>query len=203
MPETIRCLTLAEIEEQVCEVIVEQLQIPRDEFSPASRVIDDLHCDSLEIVELIMALEDRFDVTISNRETHPFCQAIFTRTDFRVSDLAEAVYIQQGTGKPDRTFGRRRQQQRFRWLPFMRGWACRHSDCITWPETSGNGAATGTTITSTPDRTRAKRTPAIGRKRACAPSEVEAGSARPNCAAVRTAGGDRPLPAEGAWVSAA
>jgi len=106
---TVQTPTLTEIEEQVCDIAAEQLQIPRNEVSPASRLIDDLHCDSIEVIELFMELEDRFDVTIRDRDVNSLCKAVFTRSEFRLSDLAEVIYLERGTGKPLRTLRGGRQ----------------------------------------------------------------------------------------------
>lgn len=93
--------TLAEIEDRVCAIAAEQLRIPRANVQPASRLVQDLNCDSLELVELMMSLEEEFCVTIDH-ESNLFCKAVFTRQPFRLSDLSETIYIQRGTGKPER-----------------------------------------------------------------------------------------------------
>jgi len=49
------------IEEKVVEVIMEQLDVTKEECVPEASFIDDLGADSLDIVELIMALEENFD----------------------------------------------------------------------------------------------------------------------------------------------
>ena len=100
-------LELSVIEQRVCDVASRQLEIPRDEVEPRSRLIDDLQCDSLDLLELIMQLEDEFLVTIPDDPKNPVGKSVFTRHPFRLSDLAEIVYLQQGTGKPKRTFWRR------------------------------------------------------------------------------------------------
>ncbi len=100
-------LELGIVEQRVCDIASEQLCIPRDEVRPSSRLIEDLRCDSLDLVELIMALEDEFLVTLPNVPTNSFGKSIFTRQPFRLSDLAEIVYIQQGSGKPERMGWRR------------------------------------------------------------------------------------------------
>jgi formylglycine-generating enzyme len=95
-------LRLTEIESRVCDVVAEQLGFPRNEVSPTSRLIEDLHCDSLELVELIMEIEQTFCVTLPDDCPIPVYKAVFTRSPFRLADLAELIYLQQGTGVPDR-----------------------------------------------------------------------------------------------------
>jgi len=55
---------MASTEERVAEIIVEQLGITPDEVVPEASFIDDLGADSLDIVELVMAMEERFDIEI-------------------------------------------------------------------------------------------------------------------------------------------
>ena len=50
------------------EIIAEQLGISEDEIVPEASFIDDLGADSLDLVELIMALEEEFDMEISDEE---------------------------------------------------------------------------------------------------------------------------------------
>ena len=50
--------------EKVKEVIVEQLGVEDEVIKPDTSFIDDLGADSLDIVELIMALEEEFDLEI-------------------------------------------------------------------------------------------------------------------------------------------
>lgn len=54
--------------EKVREIIVEQLGVEEDEVTVESSFIDDLGADSLDIVELIMALEEEFDMEIPDEE---------------------------------------------------------------------------------------------------------------------------------------
>src|SRR5262245_23718242 len=93
---------LPEVEELVCDLASNLLCVPRNEVLPSSRLIEDLHCDSLDLIELIMSLEEAFSVTIPNEPPNPVYKAVFTRRPFRLRDLAEAVYLQQGTGTPPR-----------------------------------------------------------------------------------------------------
>lgn len=52
----------------VKEIIVEQLGVEADEVTMEASFIDDLGADSLDIVELIMALEEEFDMEIPDEE---------------------------------------------------------------------------------------------------------------------------------------
>jgi acyl carrier protein len=55
---------MSAMEERVAEIIVEQLGITRGEIVPEASFIDDLGADSLDIVELVMAMEETFDIEI-------------------------------------------------------------------------------------------------------------------------------------------
>lgn len=50
--------------EKVKELISEQLDVKADDITEASNIQDDLGADSLDVVDLVMALEDEFDVEI-------------------------------------------------------------------------------------------------------------------------------------------
>jgi acyl carrier protein len=52
------------MDDRVREIIVEQLGVSTEEIKPEASFIDDLGADSLDIVELVMALEEAFDVEI-------------------------------------------------------------------------------------------------------------------------------------------
>lgn len=54
--------------EKVKEIIIEQLGVEEDDVTMESSFIDDLGADSLDIVELIMALEEEFDLEIPDEE---------------------------------------------------------------------------------------------------------------------------------------
>jgi len=47
---------------------VEVLQVPPDKVVPEARFADDLDADSLDLVELVMALEETFDITVDEAE---------------------------------------------------------------------------------------------------------------------------------------
>ncbi|NMB33653.1 MAG: acyl carrier protein [Clostridium sp.] len=54
--------------EKIKKIVVEQLGVEEEEVSMESSFIDDLGADSLDIVELIMALEEEFDIEIPDDE---------------------------------------------------------------------------------------------------------------------------------------
>lgn len=56
------------IEARVRSIIADQLGISEDEIKPESKFIEDLGADSLDIVELIMAMEEEFQTEIPDEE---------------------------------------------------------------------------------------------------------------------------------------
>jgi acyl carrier protein len=57
-----------EIESKFTELLVSELGLDAEKINPAARFEEDLEVDSLGVVELLMALEDEFDVTIPDEE---------------------------------------------------------------------------------------------------------------------------------------
>ena len=56
------------ITEKVTEIIVEQLGVSADEVKPESSLIEDLGADSLDAVELVMAVEEEFGIEVPDEE---------------------------------------------------------------------------------------------------------------------------------------
>jgi acyl carrier protein len=50
------------------DIIVEQLSVERDKVVPNASFVDDLGADSLDLVELIMAMEEGFDIEIPDED---------------------------------------------------------------------------------------------------------------------------------------
>jgi len=61
-------LVSSEVETRVIEIVCEQLDIQNHEVSRRSAFMDDLKADSLDVVELVMALEDEFDIKIPDED---------------------------------------------------------------------------------------------------------------------------------------
>ncbi|MGL4224051.1 MAG: acyl carrier protein [Vibrio sp.] len=59
---------MSNIEERVKKIIVEQLGVDEAEVKHESSFVDDLGADSLDTVELVMALEEEFDIEIPDEE---------------------------------------------------------------------------------------------------------------------------------------
>lgn len=57
-----------DIHSKITKVIVEKLGVSEDQVKPEAAFIDDLGADSLDQVELVMALEDEFDIEIPDEE---------------------------------------------------------------------------------------------------------------------------------------
>ena len=56
------------IEEKVKKIIVEQLTVNPDQVTPDAKFVEDLGADSLDNVELIMALEEEFNLEVPDEE---------------------------------------------------------------------------------------------------------------------------------------
>jgi acyl carrier protein len=56
------------VEEKVKEIIAEQLGVKKEEIKPESSFIDDLGADSLDTVEVVMALEEEFGIEIPDED---------------------------------------------------------------------------------------------------------------------------------------
>ncbi len=75
-----------ELNSKLKGIIAEQLGISEEEIVPAASFIDDLGADSLDLVELIMALEEEFDMEISDEEAE------------KIQTVQDAInYIQENT----------------------------------------------------------------------------------------------------------
>ena len=74
----------SEIESKMVDLLVGELGIDRDKIEMSSKFEEDLEVDSLGVVELLMALEDNFDVNIPDEEAE------------KITTVSEAVDIVAG-----------------------------------------------------------------------------------------------------------
>jgi acyl carrier protein len=59
---------MAAVADKVKQIIVEQLGVDENQVEPSASFVDDLGADSLDIVELVMAFEEAFDLDIPDDE---------------------------------------------------------------------------------------------------------------------------------------
>lgn len=59
---------MSTVEERVKKIICEQLEVKEEEVVPSASLVDDLRADSLDAVELVMALEEEFEIEIPDEE---------------------------------------------------------------------------------------------------------------------------------------
>jgi len=60
--------TMASIAERIKQIVAEQLGVDEDQVTSEASFMDDLVADSLDTVELVMALEEEFDIEISDED---------------------------------------------------------------------------------------------------------------------------------------
>lgn len=57
---------MSDVTSKVTKIIVDQLGVSADEVKPKAKFVDDLGADSLDLTELIMAMEEEFDIEIAD-----------------------------------------------------------------------------------------------------------------------------------------
>jgi acyl carrier protein len=76
------------VEERVIEIVCENLAVSKEQVNRSTRFIDDIGADSLDIVELVMELEEEFEITIPDEEAE------------KIKTVGEAIdYIEKEQGK--------------------------------------------------------------------------------------------------------
>ncbi len=78
---------MSDIADKVKAIIVEQLNVSEEDVVPEASFVDDLGADSLDQVELIMAMEEEFDLSISDEDAE------------KIASVKDAVeYIEKALG---------------------------------------------------------------------------------------------------------
>ena len=81
-------MSVENVQERVKNIIVEQLGVEADQVKPEAQFVNDLGADSLDTVELIMALEEEFDVEIPEEKAE------------KIKTVGEAIsYIEENAKK--------------------------------------------------------------------------------------------------------
>ena len=76
------------VSEKITEIIVEQLGVKPEEVTPEASFVDDLGADSLDTVELVMALEEEFGIEVPDEEAE------------KLATVGDAIkYIELSPGK--------------------------------------------------------------------------------------------------------
>ena len=69
------------VEERVKKIIAEQLGVDEDDVVPEAKFVEDLGADSLDTVELVMALEEEFEIEIPDEDAEKI-QTVSAAIDF-------------------------------------------------------------------------------------------------------------------------
>ncbi len=56
------------VEERVIEIIAQKLNLSKDQVKPEASFVDDLGADSLDLVELVMAMEEAFGMSVPDED---------------------------------------------------------------------------------------------------------------------------------------
>lgn len=81
-------MTPQEIEEKVIAIVSEQMSVDKSEIRRETSFVNDLNADSLDTVELVMELEDEFDMNIPDDEAEKL-QTVGQSIDFISKQLTE------------------------------------------------------------------------------------------------------------------
>lgn len=79
--------TAMEVEDKVMKIVAEQMSVDRAELTRQTSFQNDLNADSLDTVELVMELEDEFDMTIPDEEAEKL-KTVGEAVDYIVKALA-------------------------------------------------------------------------------------------------------------------
>jgi len=74
-PEQNRARAISCIARRVSEIVAEQMGVDMDQILPSTNFVNDLNCDSLDTVELVMEFEDEFGIQIPDEEAEKLCTA--------------------------------------------------------------------------------------------------------------------------------
>ena len=80
----------SDIADRIIEIVAEKMDKPKDEISPEKSFVNDLGADSLDTVELMMDIEDEFDLSIPEEEAQ------------KIVCIGDAIkYVEEHAGNKD------------------------------------------------------------------------------------------------------
>lgn len=82
-----------QIEKRLHEILEKHSGVPAKEMHPEMTIIEDLHMDSLEIVETVIDIEEAFDIEIPDDSSEPVIKQVFTRRGFTIGDYVELIQL--------------------------------------------------------------------------------------------------------------
>jgi len=80
---------MANIQAKITETVVEQLGVKAEEVKPEASFVDDLNADSLDVVELVMALEEEFEIEIPDEEAEELktVQSVMDYVEKKINEM--------------------------------------------------------------------------------------------------------------------
>ena len=91
---------MSSVEDRVKKIVVEQLGVSEDQVTPDASFVDDLGADSLDTVELVMALEEEFDAEIPDDEAEKIT-TVKQAVEFIQANTRLQRQLCLGTGQPN------------------------------------------------------------------------------------------------------
>lgn len=88
-------LSTDEIRPRVFRIVAEQMRVDLSSIYPTSRLVQDLHFDSLDTVEFIMALEDEFSISIPDDLAEGIPVRILTSREMNLEQIVEMIFVRQ------------------------------------------------------------------------------------------------------------
>ncbi len=77
-----------EIHDRIIEIVAEKMDKPKEEITPEKSIVNDLGADSLDVVELVMDIEDEFDLSVPEEEAQ------------KLQTVGDAIkYVQEHAGQ--------------------------------------------------------------------------------------------------------
>lgn len=89
---------MSTIEERVKKIVVEQLGVKEEEVVTTASFVDDTGADSLDTVELVMALEEEFECEIPDEEAEKISTVQLRSTTSRLTSRRDVGRLARGSG---------------------------------------------------------------------------------------------------------